>query len=214
MTISRFRVPVLLAAFILVPALNCGSVTPSPDGGGAAGAGTAGAAEDGTAGATGGSMGQAGVAGEGHDGGAAGGGGASGNGGSAGSGHDGGNAGGGGQGGSGASCSDLQNQYGAAFADAQMCTVGASGQCAQLASAELSPCGFGCTYYVDDTTTLNTIKAEWQAAGCDSLVGVECPAIGYVCTTPRVGTCLAADGGGGKCVTTAGVITTGAQPAN
>jgi hypothetical protein len=205
MTSSRLRVPVLLAALILAPALNCGSVTPSPDGGGAAGTGTAGAAGGGTGGATGGSIGRAGAAGGGHDGGAAGGGTAGGgHDGSAGSGHDG----GGGQGGSGASCSDLQNQYAAAFADAQMCTVGASGQCAQLASAQLSPCGFGCMYYVDDTTTLNATKAAWQAAGCDSLVGVACPAIAYVCSTPHVGTCLGADGGAAKCVTSAGVITT------
>jgi hypothetical protein len=185
MIITRLRAPFLFATLVLAPVLNCGSVTPGPDGGGAAGAGTAG-----TTGA--GGTGQAGAAGGGHDGGAAG---------------------GGGQGGSGASCTDLQNQYAAAFTDAQTCTVGASQQCTQLVRPALSVCGaYGCTMYVDDATTLNAIEAAWQAAGCDNVVGVACPA--YACVQPRGGTCVAADGGGAKCITSVGVITTGAQPAN
>jgi hypothetical protein len=214
MTIRRLRAPFLFAMLVVAPVLNCGSVTPGPDGGGAAGAGIAGA---GTAGATdAGGSGQAGSAGGGYDGGAAGGGGKAGAGGdtgpgqagSSGGGHDGGAA-----GSSGASCTDLQNQYAAAFADAQSCTVGATGQCTQLVRPALSVCGaYGCMMYVDDATTLNAIEAAWQAAGCDNVVGVACPA--YACVQPRGGTCVAADGGGAKCITSVGVITTGAQPAN
>lgn len=125
------------------------------------------------------------------------GGGGSGGGGAAGHG-GGGNGGSGGQRtDSGVSCTDLQGEYAAAMSAAQSCEVNASGQCQQLASTSLSPCSVNCTTYVNDASELNAIKQSWTAAGCDSLVGVACPAI--ACLQPAQGLCVASDGGGGVC---------------
>ena len=98
---------------------------------------------------------------------------------------------------SGVSCTDLQNEYAAAMSLAQSCDLNASGQCQQLASTSLSPCFLNCMTYVNDASALNSIKQTWTAAGCDSLVGVACPAI--ACLQPTQGLCVATDGGGGVC---------------
>jgi hypothetical protein len=51
--------------------------------------------------------------------------------------------------------------------------------------------------YVNDASTLNAIKASWEQAGCNSLVGIACPLI--ACLQPTSGTCVTADGGVGVC---------------
>jgi hypothetical protein len=96
------------------------------------------------------------------------------------------------------SCTDLDNQYAAALPAAKSCAVGVSGQCQQLVSDALaiSPCQIGCDMiYVNDASTLNTIEATWNQAGCN--LDVACPAI--ACAAPTMGTCVPADGGGGIC---------------
>jgi hypothetical protein len=98
---------------------------------------------------------------------------------------------------SGVSCTDLQNEYTAAMSLAQTCEVDASGQCQQLASTSLSPCFVNCMTYVNDASDLDAIKQSWTAAGCDSLVGMACPAI--ACLQPTQGLCVASDGGGAVC---------------
>jgi hypothetical protein len=97
----------------------------------------------------------------------------------------------------GVSCTDLQNQYAASMSLARSCDLNASGQCQQLASSSLSPCFLNCMTYVNDASDLDAIKQSWTAAGCDSLVGVACPAI--ACLQPTQGLCVASDGGGGGC---------------
>ena len=110
-----------------------------------------------------------------------------------------GDGGGAGQGG-GTSCADLEAQYMTAFAAATTCTVGAAGQCAQLASSSLSPCFIDCMTYVQSATALNSLKARWTAAGCGQKVTV-CPAI--ACVMPTAGSCATGDGGAGMCVSAA-----------
>jgi hypothetical protein len=116
--------------------------------------------------------------------------------GTGGTGGTGGTSGTGGTGGTGgASCSDLATHYAAGLQFAERCEVGASGQCQQLVSASLSPCG-GCTTYVNDATALDAISAMWTQQGCGE-VPVACPAI--LCQQPAPATCVAGDGGGGVC---------------
>jgi hypothetical protein len=51
--------------------------------------------------------------------------------------------------------------------------------------------------YVNDASTLNKLKVEWQQGGCNSLVGIVCPAV--ACIAPTAGVCTATDGGSGVC---------------
>jgi hypothetical protein len=97
----------------------------------------------------------------------------------------------------GVSCTDFQNAYAAALPAARSCDVAAVGQCQQSVSSSLSPCFVNCMTYVNDASTLNKLKLEWQQQGCNSLVGILCPAI--ACIAPTAGVCTATDGGGGVC---------------
>jgi hypothetical protein len=101
----------------------------------------------------------------------------------------------------GASCSELANRYSAALRAAQSCDVSAGQQCQQLVSASLSPCSINCMTYVNDSSTLDAIKASWEQAGCNDFV-VLCPAI--ACLQPTNGMCVAGDGGSGTCSSSAG----------
>jgi hypothetical protein len=51
--------------------------------------------------------------------------------------------------------------------------------------------------YVNDASTLNAIKASWEQAGCNSLVGIACPLI--ACVQPNQGACMLAGDGSGTC---------------
>jgi hypothetical protein len=184
----RKPAPLLLTALLfgILHVGGCGSVTTGDDAGtGSAGkVGGGGGAGGGVAGSGGSTGGQGGAVGTGHDGGAAGGGGHTGDGGQ--------------------SCTELQSEYADALVAARSCDVKASGQCAHLASSTLSPCFYGCMTYVNDSTALDAIKAEWIGAGCNS-APVACPAI--ACLQPTGKMCVAADGGGGTCVTSSGITT-------
>jgi hypothetical protein len=195
---SYLRLLCALGALALAEGAGCGgSSLPVGDGGQAGTSGSAGA----TGGAGHGSGGTSGAAGQGSGGstGGAGHGGAGGTTGGGGHGGAGGTTGGGGTGGA-ASCDDLMSQYATALVAANACTVGASGQCAVMASSSLSPCFVNCTTYVQNATTLNDLKTRWMAAGCANKVQV-CPAI--ACLLPTAGTCVAGDGGAGTCVSAA-----------
>jgi hypothetical protein len=106
----------------------------------------------------------------------------------------------------GMSCGDLALRYEDALPAARSCDVNANGQCQQLVSSSLSPCFFNCMTYVNDATILNSIKAIWEKAGCNSVVGILCPAV--VCIKPQAGVCTSADGGGGSCSSTSGISLT------
>jgi hypothetical protein len=81
--------------------------------------------------------------------------------------------------------------------EALSCKVGAAGQCEQAVSESLSVCFFGCMTYVNDASTLNALKAEWLAAGCDSQRGIACLAgAAIACLKPTPGNCVAASSGG------------------
>ncbi len=97
----------------------------------------------------------------------------------------------------GASCTDLQSEYADALPAARSCDPAAVGQCQQSVSSSLSPCFVNCMTYVNDASTLNEIKLAWQQAGCNSLVGILCPAI--ACIAPTAGACTATDGGSSEC---------------
>ena len=97
----------------------------------------------------------------------------------------------------GVSCTDLENAYAAALPAARSCDVAAAGQCQQSVSSSLSPCFVNCMTYVNNASTLNKLKLTWQQGGCNSLVGILCPAI--ACIAPTAGVCGATDGGGGVC---------------
>ena len=91
----------------------------------------------------------------------------------------------GGQGGA-ADCTTLATDYSGALTEAKACTPGAGGQCKQEVDSSLS-CP-GCKTYVNDTTMLDAIDAQWTAAGCDKMHFI-CPAI--ACVVPGPGTCQA-----------------------
>jgi hypothetical protein len=174
MTPARLRLAFALGALALVPNYGCGSVSLGTDGGADAGGGSGGGTVPGP-----GPTGEAGsTGGAGH--GAAGATGAAGSGGA-----------------SGATCSDLETEYGAALTAARSCTVGASGQCAQMVSGSLSVCFSNCQTFVNDATALDALKAQWMAEGCANQEHVACPAI--ACLQPTAGRCVAGDGGGGTC---------------
>ena len=97
----------------------------------------------------------------------------------------------------GVSCTDLENAYAAALPAARSCDVAALAQCQQSVSSSLSPCFVNCMTYVNDASTLNKLKLEWQQGGCNSVIGIVCPAV--ACIAPTAGVCTATDGGGGVC---------------
>jgi hypothetical protein len=67
-------------------------------------------------------------------------------------------------------------------------------QCQATASPSL-PCP-GCVSHVQNTTTLDQIRAKWQMAGCQS---GPCP--GIACIAPGTGACQAnPDNASGTCV--------------
>jgi hypothetical protein len=173
-----------LASLAMLAFLGCGSVSTGADGGDASGAaGAAGA---------GGGMDPTGAAG--HGGAGSGGAGSTGA-----AGHD------AGVDVRGTSCNDLSSQYAEALNAARSCTVGASAQCEQAVSSSLSPCFSNCQTYVNDSTTLDGLKAQWLGEGCNNQGVIACPAI--ACLQPTKGNCVAADGGGGQC-TNKSVLTT------
>jgi hypothetical protein len=166
-------------------------------GGGSGGAGTG----TGGATATGGQVGTGGVAATGGQvgtGGQTATGGQTGTGGSATGGHGAGGSGTGGAGGSagstgGKSCDALETDYGTALTAAKKCTPGATNQCQQLVNSSLS-CP-GCKQYVNDTTALTAIQAEWDSQSCGSMLRV-CPAIACVVPTTSVCTSTGSTTGG------------------
>ncbi len=117
--------------------------------------------------------------------------------GSAGSTGAGGSTGGGGASGADAGdvCVSLMTTYAAAYQRAIACNPYINSlQCTQVASPSL-PCQ-GCVQHVNDTTELDQIRAQYDAAKCPP---VPCPAI--PCHTAGTGACLATDGGAtGTCV--------------
>jgi hypothetical protein len=97
----------------------------------------------------------------------------------------------GGQGGN-PSCDALTTDYTTALGQAKLCTPGAPDQCQQMVDSSLS-CP-GCQTYVNDTTMLDAIDAQWAAAGCDKMHFV-CPAI--ACVVPGPASCVPSGAGPG-----------------
>lgn len=93
-------------------------------------------------------------------------------------------------------CGTLASEYAAVLIGARSCTPGAAGQCAQPVPAALSPCAGGCTELVTDSSVLDVIRQEWDAAGCAN-VAVLCPQI--ACPTETNVACVADDTGGFFC---------------
>jgi hypothetical protein len=160
---------------------------------GAAGqAGTTGTAgQGGTTGVAGrgGNTGQAGTTGAAGGGGMTGAGGQAGVVGTAGRGGATGAAGSGGAGG-GKTCTQLENDYSAAFLTARSCSLTAKDQCQILVSTSLA-CPT-CKTHVNDDTALAAIKASYDQAGCSAMTHV-CPAI--ACVNPGSGTCVPINAG-------------------
>ena len=166
---------------------GAGGITGSAgsSGGGTGSAGTTGsggqaAGASGSAGAAGGRGGVVGTAGNTGAGGLAGKGGQGGAGGQAGVG-----------GGGGQSCAQIEAAYTQAIQQARMCRAGTggAGPCPYLVSSALS---CGCQIWAGDTTEIDKIKAQWNAAGCTP--GIICPAI--ACLNPGTkASCLPNDSG-------------------
>jgi len=151
---------------------------------------------------SGGTLGTGAVTGSGGSKGTGGSTGSSGSGGIAGvGGHDG----GGGQGGQaidgGETCDELVSDYATALVVAKQCTLGADDQCTQLVENTLSSCP-GCEEYVNDTTKLTAIRAQWTDQGC--ALPVPCAVI--ICLLPAPSSCVATGAsplGGTVCTATA-----------
>jgi hypothetical protein len=94
-------------------------------------------------------------------------------------------------------CGGLASEYAAVFTAAKSCTAGPGVQCAIALPVSLSPCG-SCSEYVNDSSVLDAIRLEWDAAGCGN-VKVLCPLIS--CIEPRGGMCSSTDAGGSVCTT-------------
>jgi hypothetical protein len=95
---------------------------------------------------------------------------------------------GGNKGTGGESCQQLGMDYLNALPAAKDCTYGVTGQCQQLVASSLT---CGCQVYVNDATTLNTIKAQYLSQGCGGpICKIACVAAPASCTlpaaTPRV----------------------------
>ncbi len=147
-------------------------VMTSADGGGGVG-GTSPAV--GSGGQTGRDAGQGGAGHSGHDGGQGGASGQTGTGGSA-----------GGGGTPGDTCDQFARDYDAAMQIARMCDPHATGQCQQLVVRSL---GCYCTTYVNDFSTLNSIKAKYDQAGCPPDPACR----GIACTSPGTMSCMSID---------------------
>jgi hypothetical protein len=96
------------------------------------------------------------------------------------------------------SCSTLVSEYAAVLIGARSCTAGAAGQCGQEVPSSLSPCSSGCTELVTDRIVLDTIRQEWEAAGCGN-APVLCPLI--ACSPAVSAACVPSDAGGSVCST-------------
>jgi hypothetical protein len=103
-------------------------------------------------------------------------------------------------------CETLASEYAAVLVGASSCTAGAVGQCEQPVPASLSSCGTGCTVYVNDSSVLNVIQHQWEAAHCRGM-SVNCPLVS--CPFTAGGACVRSDAGGSACSTRYGQITTG-----
>lgn len=87
------------------------------------------------------------------------------------------------------SCVALNNTYLAAVQAALKCQPGGAGQCTEATSDRLD---CPCPIYVNDTTGLQPLAAQWQADGCNTLPWA-CPAV--LCPDWTPGNCS----GGGTC---------------
>jgi hypothetical protein len=85
----------------------------------------------------------------------------------------------------GRTCSQLESDYATALTAAKACTIGAGPQCRQLADTSIA-CP-GCRVYVNDTTELAALKAQWTSSGCSLSRGI-CPAI--ACIVPSPASCV------------------------
>ena len=94
----------------------------------------------------------------------------------------------------------IESDYGAALLAAKKCTPGATNQCQELVNNSLS-CP-GCKQFVNDTTTLTAIQAEWDDQNCGSMPHA-CPAI--ACLVPTASVCASSS-------TTTGGPNAGADP--
>ena len=103
-------------------------------------------------------------------------------------------------------CDTLASEYAAVLIGASSCTAGAVAQCERPVPAYLSPCGTACTVNVNDSSVLNVIQQEWEAARCGSMA-VDCPLVS--CPFTAGGACVPSDAGGSVCSTRVGQITTG-----
>ena len=96
-------------------------------------------------------------------------------------------------------CATLTSEYAAVLIGAKSCTAGAAGQCATSVLPSLSTCITGCNELVTDSSVLDSIRTQWDAAGCGNGT-VSCPRI--ACPPATSGTCVASDAGGSICATT------------
>jgi hypothetical protein len=100
-------------------------------------------------------------------------------------------------------CPALEAAYASALPDAKRCDPNATTACQKLVSTSIA-CS-GCSTVVNDTSGLDAIEQEWQAAGCASMPRV-CPAI--ACRIPGTGQCVVSStaAGGASCVDAVGPL--------
>jgi hypothetical protein len=95
-------------------------------------------------------------------------------------------------------CAMFATEYAAVLSGARSCTAGTAAQCAQQVPSSLSPCLAGCTEFVTDSSVLDAIQREWDAANCGAAITI-CPLIGCLQATGAV--CAPSDAGGSVCST-------------
>jgi hypothetical protein len=95
-------------------------------------------------------------------------------------------------------CDMFATEYAAVLSGARSCTAGATAQCAEQVPSWLSPCFADCTEFVTDSSVLDVIRQEWDAASCGATITL-CPLI--ACRHATGAVCASSDAGGSVCST-------------
>lgn len=97
-------------------------------------------------------------------------------------------------------CTVLLMRYAAAVGATQYCTPGAPDQCAKSVPSTLNPCLQGCVSYLNDTTLVEVIVAEWKSLGCGNPDDASlCSDNAHTCPAAVPKTCMLYDNGVAIC---------------
>jgi hypothetical protein len=101
-------------------------------------------------------------------------------------------------------CGSLLMRYATALTATQYCTAGAADQCTKTVPSTLNPCLMSCVTYMNDTTVVDSILAEWQSQGCGNIDDTSlCSPFEHSCPATARLTCTLFDNGVATCTPSA-----------